>query len=122
MSKNVNKKVKRLNEDTMQVESDMIEIATKQGFILVIDCVFVFIYAGLVLAETIDMTNDWDIVSSFANCVQVFTTGITIWLTFEFAENQYEKGLGKCDEKLVECCRDRAIDRLAAQSHYTAMS
>ena len=124
ISMDVHKRAKSWQEDTMQVESDMIEIATKQGFVLAIDCIFVFIYTVLVLAETIDVKNDWDVVSSIANCIQVLATGVTIWLTFEFAEKQYEMGLGKCDEKLMECCRDLAIDRLASQTHgsrYTSL-
>ena len=97
-------------------ELELINVATKQTFILLVNFVFVLIYVIFVLIEAIYYIQATDIISSFTNALQTFVTGITIWLTFEFAEDQYDRLFAKYDDMCLDYCRTRALNRLAAGS------
>ena len=76
------------------VQMDLIKVVSKQTLLALIDFIVLLSYAMLVFVS--DLSQVYNILFPILVSLQYTITSLAIWLSFEFANKQYQFIFGKC--------------------------
>ena len=102
-----------LDFDSIRSSESIIKAATKQSIILLIDGIFLLIFTIFLLiqifgqggtsSQSSQSSKETDMITALANAFRTLIIGLTLWLTFEFANKEYQCLFGKCGICWTNC-------------------